>query len=549
MAEAAGEVKAGKTAEKQDLRGRRPEAGNGAGVDLRGGARAIRNMVHTACKSLELQRGSAAGRRHPMCSEVGEMSLRFRLGVGTVLGLVLLAASASAEPAKPAVAPHAAPSAAPIAPTAMPPAPAAEATKWAPKKPLAYVGFKVAPTLPVPKDQRNATVLTYLMTDDTAHQSPHSERMVEAMKQRTPTGIHSVVFRDGAQNGDSRLFYMKGTDDWREPDRRFGTTSLVARGITEVQSNHPKVFEEIVKYAFDNYAGKRRYLQIYTHGGGVLGIGTDSYKTDLDGERINGDRIMSPSAFGDALRTALHGRTLDAIYFRSCLSGNLESLYELRGTAKYAIASQLPSYSTENSNITMTELFQSLAAKDTAPEDIAKQMAVQAFAKSGRTPEGKHSGYVSIVAADLGKVDDLKSSINTLVKELKSAMPREREAIVAAYDASDTMNKATMGDLWKFTHELAERVKDPGVKAAVTRVRAAQRSVMIHAKDAGKSDIGGLSIFMPKRTAVASTAKRIKYAENRFAQDTSWLAFLESIAEPEVAAEGAPVLFTDPVPN
>lgn len=542
MAERAGEVKAGKTAEKQHLRGRRPEAGDGAGVDLRGGAGAIRNMVHTACKSLESQRGSGPGRRHSMCSEVGEMSLRLHLGVGTVLGLVLLAASASAEPARPAA-----------AAAAVLPMPLANATagrpKAAPRNPLAYVGFKVAPTLPVPKDQRNATVLTYLMTDDTAHQSPHSERMVEAMKQRTPTGIHSVVFRDGAQNGDSRLFYMKGTDDWREPDRRFGTTSLVARGITEVQSNHPKVFEEIVKYAFDNYAGKRRYLQIYTHGGGVLGIGTDSYKTDLDGERINGDRIMSPSAFGDALRTALHGRTLDAIYFRSCLSGNLESLYELRGTAKYAIASQLPSYSTENSNITMTELFQSLAAKDTAPEDIAKQMAVQAFAKSGRTPEGKHSGYVSIVAADLGKVDDLKSSINTLVKELKSAMPREREAIVAAYDASDTMNKATMGDLWKFTHELAERVKDPGVKAAVTRVRAAQRSVMIHAKDAGKSDIGGLSIFMPKRTAVASTAKRIKYAENRFAQDTSWLAFLESIAEPEVAAEGAPVLFTDPVPN
>lgn len=406
--------------------------------------------------------------------------------------------------------------------------------------PLAYVNFKVAPKLPTPKDERRATVLTYLMTDDTAHQSPHSQVMLDMMKAETPVGIHSIVFRDGKENGDSRLYYMRAKNDWRAPEGPGATESLLAPGLTEVQSNHPKVLEQIVQFAFDNYQSKRRYLEIYTHGGGVLGIGTDSYKTDLDGNRINGGRIISPADFGGALRTALKGRTLDAIYFRSCLMGNVEALYELRGTAKYAIASQLASYSTENSNITMTKMFQEMAAEDKAPEEIAKRMAIQAYAKSFQTPDGKRSGYKSIVAADLGKVDELKSALNVLVRNLKAVMPAERAAIIAAYDASDTMNKLTMGDLWRFTRELQERVQDPGVQAAVARVRSAQRGVMIHAKDSGGNDIGGLSIFMPRRAQVQTLMERTKYRTSRFARDTGWIDFLESIAEPE--AQGAPVL-------
>jgi hypothetical protein len=448
--------------------------------------------------------------------------------VASLAGLLLVDRGASADPPRQPAAPAVARGAA---------SPPETGPTFAPRAPLAYTNFRIAPTLPVPTDERRATVLTYLMTDDTTHQSAHSERMVAMMKQRTPTGIHSVVFRDGAQVGDTRLFYMRSKDDWREPDARTGTVSLLAPGVTEVQSNHPKVLEQVVKYTFDNYASKRRYLQIYTHGAGVLGIGTDSYKTDLDGRRINGERVLSPSVFAASLRTALQGRTLDAIYFRSCLSGNLESLYELRGTARYAIASQLPSYSTENSNLTMTELFQTLAADDTAPADLVKAMAIQAHAKSGQLPNGAHSGYVSIVAADLGKVDQLKSSINTLVRELLAVLPRERAAVVAAYDASKTMNKATMGDLWRFSHELSERVTEPAVKEAVARVRQAQRAVMIHAKDARGSDIGGLSIFMPARHRVSEAVDRIGYRANRFARDTAWVEFLEAIGEP---AGGAP---------
>lgn len=388
----------------------------------------------------------------------------------------------------------------------------------------AYQSFKIAPQLPVSKGARKAVKLTYLMNDDTAHQSPWSEKMLAMLQSLPQKDVHNVVFRDGKEQGDSKLYYLTGKPTEGSP---------LAPGVTEVQSNNPKVFSQIVGVAFGgDYAAPRRYLQIYTHGGGVFGLGTDENQTDLKGAKLPAAqqiKVMALPEFSEALRQGLKGRQLDALYFRACLMGNVEALYELRGTTRYAIASEEVSYSVDNSNLTMTKLFEDLAAQGVEPAELSRQMAIAGLGK-----QGSKTGYATMAAVDIGKMDELKSAINTLSRALLATMPTEGAAIKAAYDAVPAaLQMKQMRDLWAFTAQLDQKVKDAGVKAAVRQVRDAQKAAMLHEKDAYDSGANGLSILMPPREELAKYGTFIKgeYQRVRFAKDTAWDDLLTALAK------------------
>lgn len=408
----------------------------------------------------------------------------------------------------------------------------------------AYSGFRLAPTLPTANGQRGAVKLTYLMTDDTAHQSPQSLGMLKMMDDLAEKNVYNVVFRDGGELGDSRLYYMQQGD--HDADKVANPESLLAPGVSEVQSNNPRVFSQILGWTLDNYPGRRKYLQIYTHGAGVFGIGCDEKQTDLKGNLVGDDKqiwAMPITDFAEALRQALKGRQLDLLYFRACLMGNVEALYELRGTTRYALASEDVSYSVTNSNLTMTKMFDDLAESDAAPEAIAKQMAIQAGAKhpQGKDGDKEMQGYTTFAAVDLAQMDELKSAINTLSRALIAAMPSQKAQILAAYDAVPTVQGGAnpvqyyeqMRDLWAFTAQLQQRVTDKGVLDAVAQVRSAQSAAMIHEKDSFGSASNGLSIFMPSRAALKDQMGKYltgRYQQTRFAQDTVWDDFLKVIS-------------------
>lgn len=388
----------------------------------------------------------------------------------------------------------------------------------------AYQSFRIAPELPVTKGARKAVKLTYLMNDDTAHQSPWSEKMLAMLQGLPQKDVHNLVFRDGKAHGDSKLYYLTGKPTEGSP---------LAPGVTEVQSNNPKVFSQVLAAAFGgDYQGSKRYLQVYTHGGGVFGMGTDENQTDLKGNKLPADqqiRVMALPELSEALRQGLKGRQLDALYFRACLMGNVEALYELRGTTRYAIASEEVSYSVDNSNLTMTKLFEDLAAQGAEPAALAKQMAIAGLGK-----QGPRTGYATMAAVDIGKMDELKSAINTLAKALVASLPTEGAAIKAAYDAvPHALQMKQMRDLWAFTAQLDQKVKDAGVKAAVRQVRDAQEAAMLHSKDAYGSGANGLSILMPARTELGKYGTFIKgeYQRVRFAKDTGWDDLLTALGK------------------
>jgi hypothetical protein len=405
----------------------------------------------------------------------------------------------------------------------------------------AYTAFKLAPRLPESAENRAAVKLTYLMNDDSGHQSPWSGVMLQAMDDWQQKRVHNVVFRDGGEMGDSRLYYLQQAD--AAPKTIGNPSSQLAPNVTEVQSNNPKVLSQILGWTFDHYPGKRKYLQLYTHGNGAMGVGMDERQTDPAGNLLPKEqtlRVMPMPAFAEALRQGLKGRQLDAIYFRACLMGNVEALYELRGTTRYAVASEDVSYSKENSNLTMPKLFDDLASRDVEPAEIARQLAIAANAKSVKDANGAHSGYTTMAAVDIGRMDELKTAINSLAGSLKAAMPTHRAAIVAAYDAvplfngEETPDKSyeQSRDLWAFTAQLQQKVNEPGVQRTVAQVRQAQKAAMLHERDSYGSNANGLSIFMPVRGSDATKwgpFLKDGYLQLRFAKDTGWNEFLTEI--------------------
>ncbi|MEB3195977.1 MAG: clostripain-related cysteine peptidase [Candidatus Sericytochromatia bacterium] len=402
----------------------------------------------------------------------------------------------------------------------------------------AYADFRIAPVLPRVEDTRRAVKLTYLMTDDTKHQSPQSLGMLKMLDDMPQSKVHNLVFRDGKEQGDARLHYLQAAD--RDPDTIKNPGSPLAPGVTEVASNHPKVFSQVLGYALDQYPARRKYLQIYTHGGGVFGIGTDENQTDLAGKplpKAEQQPIMRLPELSEALRQGLKGRTLDAIYFRACLMGNVEALYELRGTTRYAIASEDVSYSVDNSNLTMTKLFDTLAAADEEPAELARKLAIAGLGKHSNAGHNQHSGYVTMAAIDIGRLDELKTALNGLARAVLAALPKERTAILTAYDAVPNFgeHEKYQRDLWAFTAQLAKHVKDPGVREAVERTRKAQADAMLHEKDGYGSAANGLSILLPPRTLAAKERAALqqfvktRYQDTRFAKDSAWDDMLTAV--------------------
>lgn len=400
----------------------------------------------------------------------------------------------------------------------------------------AYRNFKLDPQLPTGDAPRKAVKLTYLMTDDKKHQSPWSQKMLNMMDDLPQRDVYNLVFRDGKEIGDSKLYYIEQGD--RDPNTVRNPQSHLAPNVGEVQSNNPMVFSEVLKWTLDRYPAQRKYLQIYTHGGGFQGIGTDKMQTAPDGSILPKNYqmgLMKPYELNAALKRALRGRKIDVLYFRACLMGNFEALYELRDSVDYALASEDVSYSVDNSNLVMTEMFDTMAAQDMAPRELARQMSIQAKAKNS----GWRNGYTTMSAIDINALSELKSALNSLLKTLSASMPRYGAQIHAAYESVPWMNdyaeKYLIRDLWAFTAELLEQVPDSEIQRAVLRVRRAQEAATVHAKDIFESKANGLSILMPKSRELAQDGYRRyishDYQKNRFATDSGWDEFLLMISD------------------
>jgi len=94
----------------------------------------------------------------------------------------------------------------------------------------------------------------------------------------------------------------------------------------------PNTLKSFIEKSLEIYPSEKSNLIITDHGQGIKGVAAEGK------EWYTEDQIdyLSPSE----IKTALNSKNLDFIAFETCLTGNIEVLYELRECTDYIIASQ-----------------------------------------------------------------------------------------------------------------------------------------------------------------------------------------------------------------
>lgn len=226
--------------------------------------------------------------------------------------------------------------------------------------------------------------------------------------------------------------------------------------LAEHDSASPRAFKGFVDWVDRYSSGKRRMVVIMTHSWGWKGIVQD-YTIPND----RNDTMMALRHFARILRAS--PRPIDGIFLDSCVLGNAEAIDELRGTARYIIASQRE---TPYVGYPYDKLFEMLGQPELSMREIARRIPrqyVAAFSRGGRqvAREGEYD-VVTAVAVDMEKWDLFAHEFAELVRLLKAAgfrraLRAKPQFAAAFYDADRNV------DVVEFLHRLPSITRNKAV--------------------------------------------------------------------------------------
>jgi hypothetical protein len=238
---------------------------------------------------------------------------------------------------------------------------------------------------------------------------------------------------------------------------------------------------------------------------------------------------MTVSDVGNALRTGLKGQRLQLLNTLSCMMGNVEYAYELSDVADVLIASEDSIYATNDStNLFTAELNRQLSG------DVLDAKAISAHMVEFADSRSKDSGYKTISAVDLTKMEAVAGAIKDLSTVLIAAMPTQGDAILKAYDMVPNLDLGEFGnrDLWVFCTRLGD-IKDPAITKSANRVKAALKAALIATNDREGRKANGLSISLPRRFQDMMAWKHSPVFQDslkgKFYQATGWGEFLNKV--------------------
>ncbi|MBI3558278.1 MAG: hypothetical protein HY074_18580 [Deltaproteobacteria bacterium] len=201
---------------------------------------------------------------------------------------------------------------------------------------------------------------------------------------------------------------------------RHGRGRAQTSQLVEHDSASPEALAAFFKWAADNSTGRHRLLVIGTHSWGWKGIIQDY---TVPG-RPDDNTLLPLRDFARVLRESeLHP---DVLFFDSCILGTVEAIDQLRGTARYIVASERE---TPYAGFPYSVLLTALGNGPVEPREVARRIPeayVAAFARDGEYAkvEGEYD-IVTTVALDMANWDAFTRGYRDLVGALKRAGLRE----------------------------------------------------------------------------------------------------------------------------
>ena len=319
--------------------------------------------------------------------------------------------------------------------------------------------------------------------------------------------VNAVAFTDDIGPKNTRHYYLRQDDD-------AGTITSpyeAADGRGDMNTGAVRTLKHAVKWGFETYPGRLRWLDINSHGGGYYGISQDD----------RSESIIRLPALASALAAASGGQPLDLLSFDACLMATIEVAYELRQAARVMVASEDSSYAL---GMNYDQTLEALAEAPTRdPRALGRDLVLRSERK------GRNKALYTVSAIDLSRAEIATRAVDQLARALLAALPTHRQAIrqalaavpafyVAGPDRSDFNHR----DLNQVAEQLRLRVPDTAIQNACFAVKTTLfgRGGAILVSRSAREERGaarGLSIYLPTEGQVDPI-----YRETSFAKQTLW---------------------------
>lgn len=374
--------------------------------------------------------------------------------------------------------------------------------------------------LPVPAKAKPVTLLTYKALDNNLGMLA-TDHMNTLERAGSSAAVNALAVVDDIGPNNTRRFYVR-----QDADKAAVTSPYEAMG--EADMGKPGTLTDAVKWGFATYPAQLRWLDVNSHGGGFKGIAQDD----------EAESLLSLPQLGQALASATAGRPLDVVSFDACLMATLEVAFELRGSARYVVASEDESYAL---GFNVDRALAALpAGQAPAADQLARSLVINAQRQGADTvkkgTQKVNKAFYTVAALDVSKADRVAGAVDGLARTLLGALPAHKAAIKLAFERTRPFYVTSNGghdfeqrDLHELLDQLKVRVADPAVQQAVAGVAGTlfnKNGIVLLSRSANEErDVTrGLAIYAPATGQVDP-----EYKASAFAKATRWDELLAAL--------------------
>jgi len=288
-------------------------------------------------------------------------------------------------------------------------------------------------------------------------------RILEINKDRAPTIASYRNPRDP--------FISLLSSDYVSPYdiRKWGPQSKEFADSLQLRNGELKAdmaLEHFLSFCCEAYPAEHYMLFLVGHG---LVVGRDAFLPDDIPESAIG-LIKLGKILNEFKNQA--GGALEFIGMDSCSMSAVEVAYELKGTARYMLASQGPSFNGSwPYRHLLTRLYNDVERGKVHVSDLVKRLHALCIMDS---VDFMHTGYSSdlcLCSLDSDRIDALTDPISQLSQVLQSGLaePRCRDLIVLAHWKSQSYWQERYSDVYDFCFCLSQLCQEPGIELSAAR--------------------------------------------------------------------------------
>jgi hypothetical protein len=327
------------------------------------------------------------------------------------------------------------------------------------------------------------TLMFFFASDNTL--SPSTLPQLKAIKAAGPSDHANVLvyFDPNEKGAPTRVFEMnadrdetiKSDGESREPVISVLSSDYISPDEIRKQGPQSKEFADSLQprndelqadaalkhflgFCREAYPAEHYMLFLVGHG---LVVGRDAFLPDDNPDSAIGLRTLGKilNEFKDQI-----GDSLEFIGMHSCSMSAVEVAYELKGTAKYMLASQGLSFvGSWPYRHLLTKFYQDIEPDEVNVDKVVKSLHSLCIKYS---VDFMHAGYSSdlcLCSLDRDRVEALTDPISKLSQVLQSGLaePRCRDLIVLAHWKSQSYWQETYSDLYDFCLCLSRLCQEP----------------------------------------------------------------------------------------